>query len=205
MRQLTSIIMKAGDPVAKLSADWINTVSRRLDNIQILNGDVVIDGHRVLICPNTTTPESSGGAGDPTDPRAPGGTASVLGHIHAFESYANSAKNGIVMEPGDVMFEPGDNGVSPSEWLNWAGITNASTTPAVSSTDVCVWLSIDITALSAEMMVGTESEMKGYIAGLSEADKKHTTMRPLVKTEWADGVITRVKNLQCGDVIISRL
>jgi hypothetical protein len=160
----------------------------------------------------TFIPEASGGVADSVSVENITynvANTSGIGHVYAFETFPNAAFTGVIMESGDIMVEPGDNGVSPSEWIEWSSITGYTTTPAVSSTDVCVWLSIDVDVLTAEMMVGTESAMKGYIAGLSEEVKKITTMRPLVKTEWqtVEGVTTikRVKNLQCGDVIISRL
>lgn len=214
-----AVLLEGAAITALTSPERAYTIQRRI--AQFVIADDNITALKNLQCGDvdtSSTADGSGGSGGGGmsdggfDPRPPGHgnpTTSQLGHIYAFEAFANSALTGIDMEPGDVMFEPGDNGVSPSEWVNWADITNASTTPAVSSTDVCVWLLIDVTALTATMMKGSESAMKGYIAGLSDADKKHTTMRPLVKTEWQTvGSVTtikRVKNLQCGDVIISRL
>ena len=169
------------------NAEWFNVVARWLNGMRCING--------------TVTPYPDG---IEIDPRNGYGIAagSVL---FSFLCKIDPFETGIIMEPGDVIFEPGDNGESPSQWIPWVSITGYTITPAVTSTDVCAWLSINVEALSAEMMVGSESAMKAYIAGLSSEDKKITTMRPLVITEWTDGKISKIKNLQCGDVIISRL
>ncbi len=145
-----------------------------------------------------------GGGADPTspvipidpDPTTPGELG--MGHCYAFEAWANNAKTGILLEPGDIMFGPG---CPSSLWIEWGSISGASQTPAVSSSDPYVWLEINVSALTASMAVGSKAEMQGAITG---ATLQTTMIWPLVVTTWAGGVITKVKNLQCGNVVISR-
>lgn len=207
-----AVLLEGPSITALTSPERAYTIQRRIAQFVIDNDNIT--ALKNLQCgdvdTSSTADGSGGGGGSVTIENityniGAGGSTSGIGHLYAFECFPNETGTGIIMEPGDVMFEPGDNGVSPSEWIDFASITGSSTTPAVSSTDVCVWLAIDVEALTATMMKGSEAAMKGYVASLSESAKKHTTMRPLVKTEWADGVIKRVKNLQCGNVIISRL
>jgi len=42
------------------------------------------------------------------------------------------------------------------------------------------------------------------LAALDAAEQLTKCVVPLVETVWADGVITKVKNLQCGDAKIFR-
>jgi len=150
---------------------------------------------------------ASGGGGSagqpPTDPRKAGGEATVLGHTYSFEAFANDGLNGIVMEPGDIY-------LGPLTWILWADIDGFTTTPAVSATDTHVWLEVrqdteeltgSIGAGYAWMKYGAKAAM---LAALDSTERYTKCVVPLIETIWAAGVITKVKNLQCGDAKIFR-
>lgn len=104
----------------------------------------------------------------------------------------NAARTGIVIEEGDVM-------LGALAWVEWASITAATTTPAVSATDTHVWLEINVVTPAATMVVGSKAAMK---AALDSTEDDSTMVYPLIGTTWADGKITKAKRLL--DAIIPR-
>jgi hypothetical protein len=159
-----------------------------------------VDGGKTL-----SLASRGGGSGGqpPTDPRKPGGEAAVLGHTYSFEAFANDDLDGIVMETGDIY-------LGPLTWILWADIDGVTTTPTVSATDTHVWLEVrqdtgtstgSIGAGYAWMKYGTKAAM---LAALDAGEQMVKCVVPLVETVWAAGVITKVKNLQCGDSKIFR-
>jgi hypothetical protein len=85
--------------------------------------------------------------------------------------------------------------------IHWADISGYDTTPDVSSGAPCVWLEVDVATTAAVMVVGTRAGMED---ALDETEQLTKCVVPLVETVWADGVISKVRNLQCGDVKIFR-
>jgi len=162
-------------------AEWYNNVARLLNGAWILNGDVYRNPNGLAIFPNQ---------------RGDGLVSASSCPPYSFLSIPNDENTGIVMEPGDVI-------LGPMTWVHWAGITGASTTPAVSSTDTCVWLEVVITKGSeaATMKVGSRSAMEN---SLDSTEQETTEVVPLVETTWTNDLVTKVKNLQCGDAKISR-
>ena len=126
-------------------------------------------------------------------------STSGIGHLYAFECFPNTTKDGIVMEPGDVVFAPG---CPDSKWIDWSSISGTKPPPVTESYNFA-WLEIDVKSpYSASMNVGSSGMMRAAVTG---DDLNHKMIWPLVETSWADGLITRVKNLQCGNVVISRV
>lgn len=116
--------------------------------------------------------------------------------VYSFESWANEDLDGIVMEPGDVW-------LGPSTVIHWASFTGKTTTPPVSSTDTCVWLEVSVVARREAVVFqyGSRSAMK---LALDATEQQTKLVVPLVETFWSGTKITKVKNLQCGDVVIAR-
>jgi hypothetical protein len=104
----------------------------------------------------------------------------------------NDAGTGITIEEGDVV-------LGPMTWVEWASITSATTTPAVSSTDTHVWLEVNVVANTAIMVVGTKAAM---MAALTSTEDDTIMVYPLIGTTWASGKITKAKRLL--DAIIPR-
>lgn len=116
--------------------------------------------------------------------------------VYSFESWANGDLDGIVMEPGDVW-------LGPLTVIHWASFTGATTTPPVSSTDTCVWLEVSVVA-GSEAVVFQYGSRAAMEAALDATEQQTKLVVPLVETFWSGTEITKVKNLQCGDVVIAR-
>ena len=114
--------------------------------------------------------------------------------VYAFRARRNAERDGVTMEPGDVW-------LGPMTVIHWADISGYDTTPDVSSGAPCVWLEVDVATTAAVMVVGTRAGMED---ALDETEQLTKCVVPLVETVWADGVISKVRNLQCGDVKIFR-
>jgi len=123
--------------------------------------------------------------------------------VYSFECYSNATFDGIIMEPGDIY-------LGPLAFILWDDIDGKDTTPSVSATDTHVWLEVrqDTEELTgsigpgyAWLKYGAKSAM---LAALDATEQLTKCVVPLVETVWADGVITKVKNLQCGDAKIFR-
>jgi len=110
----------------------------------------------------------------------------------SFRPTIDSAGTGIEIETGDVV-------LGPMKWIEWGSITDASTTPSVSSTNTHVWLEINVATPSASMVVGSKADM---MAALDSTEDDNTMVYPLVETTWESGKITKAKRLL--DAIIPR-
>lgn len=144
------------------------------------------------------------GTGSPWDPGGdPGGTAVGSPVSSTYETYYTKCYSFECWRTGDatIAMEPGDVFWGPLTWVEWASITSATPTPAVNSSDAYVWLEIAVDTPSATMVVGSKSAMQNALDATEQLTK---TVCPLAMTVWTDGVITKVKNLQCGDVKIFR-
>lgn len=108
----------------------------------------------------------------------------------------------ILWTPGIDAIEivPGDLLTGAQTWIQWGSITGATTTPALTSTNVCCWVEENVTAGTAEMVVGkwlAVPEGSGMAKPFtttgdpSEADQK--VLHPIVKTTWTSGHITAVE------------
>jgi len=137
-----------------------------------------------------------GSAGDQGNNGENGENINGAGPSFSFRGWIDDATTALNMETGDVV-------LGPMTWIHWSDITGHDTTPAVNSTDVCVWLEVTITKGSeaATMQVGSRSAME---SALDSTEQETTEVVPIIETTWTDGVLTKVKNLQCGDVKISR-
>ena len=106
--------------------------------------------------------------------------------------------------------------LGPFTRIEWGSITSASLDITVddATAEWYVWLSVDVRdgAEASEWHEG--ADMASYWSGLTDEEKKYTTLVPLVyitasdkavSPDPANWTIDEVKNLQCGDVYIPRL
>jgi hypothetical protein len=95
------------------------------------------------------------------------------------------------MESGDVRF-------GPDTLVSWASFTGENTTITCTSSPWYVWLVIDVASESVTWNEGAA------VTALDSTEKLTKINVPLVKITLTDGVITEIKHLYCGDVLISR-
>lgn len=115
---------------------------------------------------------------------------------------ANYSFRAFINDSGYLQIETGDVWMGPLTVIEWASITSATINPNVSSTDTHLWLEIDVSNESAVMVYGSKTAMK---SALDSNEQRTKLVCPLVETTWTGTVLTKVKNLQCGDVLIPRL
>ena len=176
MRFLTAIRFWSGMPIARIPHDWYATVSRRLDNIRIMNGDVVTDSNSILIIPETT---GSSGMGGGTD-------------------FAwNVTGKGLTMA-----VTPGDVELGPDTVIAWGSITGHSTTVSATTGDSYLWIWVNVTvtggAEAATMLSGTT------ITALNSIEKETILQKRIAKVTFVDDVVTKIERYQCGNIAISR-
>jgi hypothetical protein len=180
---------RPGQPVASIPADWLNTVARWLNTINVNGG------------PRFTTPYelklylANGESGGTADAQP-----------FSFRAYATSA-TAIHMDAGDIT-------IGPCSFIDWDDIDGATTTPDVDDSGAehtRVWLEVKVDsnpettgslgAGYAWLKLGSESDMRG---ALDSTEILTTCVVPLVAVTWSGGAITEVRNLHCGDVLIAR-
>lgn len=169
---------RKGELMASVPAGWFNQVARWLNGMRMYHGEVIRNPDGIVVNPFLVSSLTGG-------------------ILTCFSFQAQQAgPTGIELEPGDIW-------LGPLTVIHWADIIDSTTTPAVSATDTCVWLEIDVTADSeaAVMAVGSRSDMEAALTSTEQLTKMVVT---LVETTWSDGEITKVKNLHCGDVLIPR-
>lgn len=172
--------------------------------VSVVGGGILkqTDGGKSIEIPIRGEPSTVLTPGD--DPRGaaidsviPDTTTGYYLKSYSFETWKTSDTT-IEMEPGDIW-------LGPATVIHWTDISGYDTTPAVTSTDTCLWLEINVDAETALLAPpGTRNEMENGDSHLDASELLNTMIVPLVETTWAGGVITAVKNLQCGDVKISR-
>lgn len=106
--------------------------------------------------------------------------------------------------------------LGPFTRIEWASITSASTTITVddATAEWFVWLDVDVRDEAEAASWHEGADMASYWSGLTDEEKKYTTLVPLVYITASDKAVSpdpaswsidEVKNLQCGDVYIPRL
>ena len=122
-----------------------------------------------------------------------GGVSVVTADILFSFLTASNGDNTATMEPGDVRF-------GPDTLVAWASFTGESTTVTVTAGNNTwyVWLIIDVENEEVEWKQGAS------ITALSGADLDTKINWPLVKITLVDDVITTIKHLHLGDVVVSR-
>ena len=169
---------KSNDPVASIDADWLNTVARWLNTINVNGG------------PRFATP---------FDLRlylASGEGGSSCGSLFAWKC-AKATANTVTVTPGDIE-------LGPDTVLAWTdeGFTGEKTTVTVTAGNPTwwIWVNVDIsvTPPTAVMYDGAT------ITALSSAEKLTTFQKRIAKITSVDNIITEVKCLQCGNITIPR-
>lgn len=176
MQRLTKFKEKAF--LACLKADWLNTAANWLNGMKLIGGEVIHTPDGIILNPFML---SHGSVSD-----------------YSFRVESNG-DNTATMTPGDVR-------LGPNTLVTWAAFTTPSTTLTLTdgAAEWYAWLIVDV----REDAEAVEWGQGGSLPSLSSEDLKTKMLVPLVKIT-ADGatpaVITGVKNLQCGDVLIPRL
>jgi len=179
MRFLTAIRFWRGMPIARIPHDWYATVSRRLDNIRIMNGDVVTDSNSILIIPETTG--SSGMGGGSTD----------------FNWYVSGTGLVIAVTPGAI--EMGADTV-----IEWTDITGHTDTITLTTGTTVWWIWVNIFMPDG---VPETAEMfnAASIVALTSEEKKSTVQRRIAKITLSGDVVTKIERAKCGNIDIPRL
>jgi len=97
----------------------------------------------------------------------------------------------------------GDVWLGPMTVVHWgdAAFTGESLTYTGLTTSTCIWLEIDVATPAVVMTSGTRTDMESALNATEQLTKM---VWPLIEVTCAASVITAVKNLQCGDVVVPR-
>ena len=173
---------KPDEPLAAIEADWLNTVARWLNTINVNGG------------PRFATPFqldlwlASGVAGGTT--------------VGASAWYSTYSGMNITIKPGDIE-------LGPDTVIEWGDITNASetVTAADESPTWFVWVNVDISTdpPTAEMYDGET------VTALSDEQKLTTYQKRICKVtitndeeDPTNDVINGIAVYQCGNITIPR-
>ena len=142
---------------------------------------------------------------DPPSRNKGGGGDSAL---FSFKSTSNGDMTATMLEGGITL--------GPFTRIEWASITDNSTTITVADETATWWVFLAIDVRDGEEAASWHegADMASYWSGLTDEEKKYTTLVPLVYITASDKAVSpdpaswsidEVKNLQCGDVYIPRL
>jgi hypothetical protein len=166
-----------GMPIAAIPLRWFRTVTAWLNGMQIVGGRIERTPDGIVIYPNT-------------DGDIPGASVEF-----SFRTVSNG-DNTATMVTGDVR-------LGPDTLIAWASFTGASTTITADdgATAWYVWLIVDV---ANETVTWNEGDS---VTALTGSDLNTKINVPLVELT-CDGetpcVITAVKHLHLGDVLIPR-
>jgi hypothetical protein len=164
-----------GRALSQISADWLNTVARWLNGMEMQNGVVDRYPDRMKL---TLFGITGGGGGESTD-----FAWNVIG-------------TGLTLT-----VTPGDIELGPDTVIEWASITGASTTVSATTGDTTlwIWVNVDVENETAEMFSGTS------ITTLDSTERKTIYQKRIAKVTLVDDAVTAIARYQCGNIAIPRL